>query len=134
MKPKLGVIDGAEVVTQLLEHRQVLKFPTSFHTLVNFLSYKCSSETCHSEGQSCGKYHLHLHPHDGHWLINFRSNNLKSLSIIKTLILFFSFNITVHKNRKISGTIFLKGILLVIVHLFHTNMGIAVCASFLFEI
>lgn len=96
MKLNLGVIIGPVIVTQLLENSQVLTFPTSFHTIFNFQSYKCSSETCHSEGQSCAEYHLQLHPHEGHWLIIiFMSNYLKSLSIVKTLILFFSPNITV---------------------------------------
>ena len=90
MKLNLGAIVGPAIVTQLLEHSQVLTFPTIFHTVVIFLSHKCSSESCHSEGQSCGEFHLHLHPHDGTWLIVILiSNNLKSLTIIKTLTFLF---------------------------------------------
>ena len=59
---------------------------------------------------------LQVHPHEGHWLIiSFMKNDVKSLSIVKTLILFFTFNITVRKNRKITGTIFSEGILFVII-------------------
>lgn len=99
-----------------------MTFQTSFHTIFDFLSYKCSSETCHSEGRSCREYHLQQHVHEGHRLIIFfMSNILKSLSIVKTLILFFTFNITVRKNRKIGGTIFSKGIFLVIILYFHSD-------------
>lgn len=132
MKLKLGEVVGPVIVTHLLEHSQVLTFPLSFHTVFNFLSYKCPSKTCHSEGQSCEEYHLPLNPPSSHWLIIvFMSNNLKSVNIVKTLILFFTFKITVRKNRKTSGSIFSKGILLVIILLFCTDMGIVVCASFL---
>lgn len=107
IKLKLGVIVGPPIVTQLLEHSQFLTFPTSFHTIFNFLSYKGSSETSHSERQSSGEYHLQLHPHEGLWLIIISmSSNLKHLIIIKTLILILTFNITVRKNKKNNGIIF----------------------------
>ena len=72
MKLKLGVIVGTAIVIQLLEHSQVLTFPTSCQTVFNFLLkvfQVIPSETSHSEKQSCGKYHLQVHLHEGHWVL-----------------------------------------------------------------
>ena len=90
-KLTLGVIVGHATVIQLLEHSQILTFPTSFQTVFNFLS-KVFKWNMSFRKAVMWKIPSTVHPQEGHWLIiSFMNNNLKSFNHCQDPNLVFHF-------------------------------------------